>query len=422
MKKALLILGGGPDQVFMIKTSKEMGYVVVCVDGDPNAPGLKLADYSKAINFTEIYNVIAYCKNLISEGINLSGVSTMGSDIPQIVSQIATFFNWIGPSAKTSEWATHKFKMKTRFIEKNIPVPRFGLVKSAREISDFRKVWDVDTVIIKPTDRSGSRGVIRIYKNDDLDYALNYAKKYSLNNEILLEEFILGPQISTETIIYNGVAITPGIADRVYDDTTAFSPIIIENGGWLPSQVSPKLRQDICVLVEEAARALGVENGVVKGDIVICAARGPLVIEMAARLSGGDFSQSLVPLSLGINYVRSVIEIAMGEVPDMDELKPKKNTVVANRYFFPPAGILNNIKGVEEVRKIPQLKKLDIFLKTGNILPIIDSHSKRAGVFVVEGDDRVSVQNIINKIYNTIEFQVDGNFFSGNPKKYVNVS
>ena len=185
MKKALLILGGGPDQVFMIKTSKEMGYVAVCVDGDPNAPGLKLADYSKAINFTEIYNVIAYCKNLISEGINLSGVSTMGSDIPQIVSQIATFFNWIGPSAKTSEWATHKFKMKTRFIEKNIPVPRFGLVKSAREISDFRKVWDVDTVIIKPTDRSGSRGVIRIYKNDDLDYALNYAKKYSLNNEIL---------------------------------------------------------------------------------------------------------------------------------------------------------------------------------------------------------------------------------------------
>jgi len=29
MKKALLVLGGGIDQVFMIKTTKEMGYLQV---------------------------------------------------------------------------------------------------------------------------------------------------------------------------------------------------------------------------------------------------------------------------------------------------------------------------------------------------------------------------------------------------------
>ena len=90
MKKALLVLGGGQDQVFMIKTSKEMGYISVCVDGDPKAPGLKIADYSEAINFTEIDRVISYCKNLISEGVSLSGVSTMGSDIPHIVSKVAS--------------------------------------------------------------------------------------------------------------------------------------------------------------------------------------------------------------------------------------------------------------------------------------------------------------------------------------------
>ena len=85
-----------------------------------------------------------------------------------------------------------------------------------------------------------------------------------------------------------------------------------------------------------------------------------MMIEMAARLSGGDFSESLVPLSTGNNYVRTVIEIAMGVIPDTNELKPKKNKVVANRYFFPPKVILKDIRGVEKARKILQLNKLDL--------------------------------------------------------------
>ena len=64
------------------------------------------------------------------------------------------------------------------------------------------------------------------------------------------------------------------------------------------------------------------------------------------------------------------------------------------------------------------LKKLDLYVKPKDILPVIDSHNKRAGVFVVVGDDRASVQKIIDYIYNTIEFKVDGIFVTGNPKNY----
>ena len=92
MRKALLVLGGGSDQVFMIKTAREIGYITVCVDNNPKAPGLDLADYSKAINFTNTNSVILYCKKLIAAGVNLSGVSTMGSDIPHIVAKISNLF------------------------------------------------------------------------------------------------------------------------------------------------------------------------------------------------------------------------------------------------------------------------------------------------------------------------------------------
>ena len=419
MRKALLVLGGGSDQVFMIKTAREIGYITVCVDSNPKAPGLDLADYSKAINFTNTNSVILYCKKLIAAGVNLSGVSTMGSDIPHIVAKVSSFFNWIGPTIETGIWASHKFKMKTRFAEKKIPIPRFGLVKTARDIDDLRIEWNVDTLIIKPTDRAGSRGVRIIYQHDDLGLALDYAQKYSLNNEILLEEFISGPQISTETIMYKGVGVTPGFADRVYDDTQLFSPAVMENGGWLPSDVSPVLRQEVCNLVEAAAKVLGVENGVAKGDVVICPSRGPLIIEMAARLSGGDFSESLVPLSSGVNYVRTAIDIALdSEDIDLSLLTPQSMEYVANRYFFVRPGILQDISGLDSVRDMLEICKLEFSYEIGSRLPIIDSHAKRTGVFVLKGKDKVLVQNLIDHIYKSVKFKVDGVWVSGDPKKY----
>lgn len=420
MTKALLVLGGGTDQVFMIKTAKQMGYLTVCVDRNPKAPGLKIADYSRAINFTDVDDVISYCKKLIADGVNLSGVSTMGSDIPHIVAKIALSFNWTGPTTETGKWASHKFKMKTRFAEMKIPTPKFGLVKTVQDIASLKSEWNVDTLIIKPTDRAGSRGVRIISQGDELQIALDYARKYSLNNEILLEEFISGPQISTETVIYKGIGFTPGFADRVYDDTRFFYPAVMENGGWLPSDVSPALHHEVCKLVEAAAKTLGIENGVAKGDVVICPSRGPLIIEMAARLSGGDFSESLVPLSSGVNYVRTAIDIALdSEGIDLSLLTPKSMDYVANRYFFVRPGKLQDISGLDTVRAMPEVCKLELSCEIGNDLQVIDSHEKRMGVFVLKGKNKAFVQDRINYIYKSVKFKVDGVWLTGHPKDYT---
>jgi len=84
---------------------------------------------------------------------------------------------------------------------------------------------------------------------------------------------------------------------------------------------------------------LGISKGVAKGDVVISPSKGPMIIEMAARLSGGDFSESLVPLGSGVNYIESVIKIAMGAIPNWKKLKEKFYKSVANRYFFLPTAM-----------------------------------------------------------------------------------
>ena len=415
-KQALLVLGAGYDQVFMIKTARSMGVLTVAVDANEAAPGLKLADYAEAIDFTKVDQVISYCHGLIDQGVSLCGVSTMGSDIPHLLAKIAAHFEWNGPSLQTGEWASHKFKMKQRFSEKGIPVPVYAQVNDAKEVYEVWQTWDCSKVIIKPTDRAGSRGVQLIVDESDIESAFAYAKSYALNGQVMIEEFVEGLQISTESILAGAISFTPGFADRAYESMESFWPNIMENGGWLPTRINEAEKASVCSLVEEAARALGIDYGVAKGDVVICPIRGPMIIEMAARLSGGDFSESLVPLATGVNYVATVIQIALSRHPDFNALKPSKSNAVANRYLFPPSGKLEAIEGLDVVRRLPQCVKLELYKKVGDQLEAIRSHGCRAGVFVLVSDTREELESLIAYVYDTVRFKVDGVWVSLKPR------
>ena len=63
------------------------------------------------------------------------------------------------------------------------------------------------------------------------------------------------------------------------------------------------------LLKKKIAKELDFNNGIIKGDFVI-KDKKVLPIEFTTRLSGGDMSESLGPMSNGINYVKQAIKIA----------------------------------------------------------------------------------------------------------------
>jgi len=420
--KCILLLGGSSDQLFIIKSAHEMGLETAVIDGNKFAPGLALGTYSAPIDFSNIPVVIDYVYGLKRRGVNICGVSVMGSDVPHIVSTIAQEFSWIGPSAQTGKWAIDKYEMKCRFVEKGIPIPKFTLVRSSEDVVNCWKKWNFSSVVIKPTDRAGSRGVRIISQTDEVKDAYENAVYCSKNGDVILEEYLAGPQISTESIFTEAHAVTPGFADRVYEGMDVFWPQIMENGGWVPSLVDHAMKKAVCDLVEKAARALGIQRGVAKGDVVIHPEKGPVIIEMAARLSGGDFSESLVPLGYGINYVKAVLKIAIGEDPDWDDMLPKWQKAVANRYFFLPPGKLEAIEGMDSIQNTRAVKKLKIFYEIGDTIPEISHHGQRVGVVVIAGENRETVQKDIDQIYNSLKFKVNGRWVTGNANKRNNLS
>jgi biotin carboxylase len=396
----LVVLGASSDQRFLIRTARAMGLSVLALDKNPRSPGFAEADQHALVSTRDVPAIVRELERRAAQGLVLSGVLTMGSDIPDVVAAVAGHFGLAGPSSETARLATDKLAMKQRFQERGIPIPWFAEVRSPGELAAIARERG-PALVLKPVDRSGSRGVFLLEGASDLAGLFARSREFSYSGRVMVEEYLPGPQISTETILHRGRAVTPGFADRNYELLERFRPQVMENGAWVPSRFRGQERAAVEELVVRAARALGIESGVAKGDVV-WTEQGPKVIEIAARLSGGDFCESLVPLSSGVDYVRAAIELALGREPDWSALEPRRERWVANRYFFPEPGELVRIEGEAEVRRQAWLEKLELWYRPGEAVPESLSHAHRFGVFVVTADERAELERRIEWVYRTL--------------------
>lgn len=403
---AILVLGAGRDQIFLIKTAKKMNLIVYCVDKQKDAPGAYYADKFFNISSRDILALKTLINALKNTQYPVSGVITMGSDIPHVVAELSDYAGTPTISLQSANWAKNKLEMKERFKSFGVSTPRFVAVSSYSELKNSLYKFKHSSIVLKPIDQAGSRGVNLTTKDsEELEKLYYSALSKSKEKVILIEEFIPGPQISTEHVVYNGRIYTPGFADRNYDDMEKFLPQILENGGWVPS-LYENCKNLIEIEIQKAVKAINLNNCIVKGDIVLKNSK-PMIIEVAARLSGGDFSESLVPLGSGVNYVKTAIELCIGNIPSIADLQETSKKTVANRYFFAKKGTLSNINVKFDPKELFWLKKFELWIKPGEKIENICSHGQRSGVFVVIGSDRNDLLEKINFIYENVEFIYD---------------
>ena len=400
-RQTILLLGASADQIFAIRTAQSMGLRVLVVDRQATSPGFKFADDHAKISTTDIPALKKLIDRYQRDKGPIAGVLVMGSDIPQVVCELASYLGTPHIPMRSAELSTNKYLMKRCFADHGVPVPWFRSIHSLDELIQTVEQQGYP-LVLKPVDRSGARGVFYLNQGCDLKVLYEQSRGLSFTGQVMVEEFLPGLQISTETVMWQGRAHTPGFADRNYKLLHRYTPHIIENGGWVPSRVTSGQRQAVERLVERAALALGVENGVVKGDVVL-SPEGPKMIEMATRLSGGDFSESLIPLGCGVNIVEAAINIAIGREPDLDLLQPRFQKGVVNRYFFPEPGTLIRIEGAEEVRRQPWLHKLEFWYQPGDRVPPVRSHADRFGVFVIYANTREEAEDHADWVYRTIK-------------------
>lgn len=384
MKKTILILGAGIEQTIAIKLAKEIRLKVIVVDGNPDAPGLKIADVGINEDIKDVEAMIE-----IGKKYKIDGVMTHAVEIPQVVAKVAKALTLPGLDPEIAERATNKLKRIECLTENGIPCPRFETAKTVEEAK--RKVEKMGfPCVFKPIDNAGARGVRKVKKTEEIEIAFKQALANSKKSKIILiEEFLKGNEISTESVIYQNKIITTGFGDRNYNRNKEFEPYFVEDGINVPSSISEKDIEKVLKAVTSAIKALEINWGVAKGDILIKNNK-VYILEMAARTSGGWFCAGTVPIATGVNILKPLIKISVGDFIEESDLKPKYNRAACQRYIIPTEdGIFERMDGLERAKKMPGVKMLTMFNKPkkGELIKKATNHSERYGQLIAEGNN-----------------------------------
>ena len=380
------MVSGGAEAVPGIRLAKRMGLHVVVSDGSARAPGLCEADDGIIASTYDVAETVEAAREYSRTVRPLDGVISVAADVPVTVASVAEALGLPGIPLEAAHLAADKVAMKQRFVERGIAVPWFSAVESADALRAVMAERGLP-LVIKPVDSRGARGVLRLTIGRDVGRAYANARRWSPTGRVMVEEYLAGPQFSTESLLLDGVGYTPGFADRNYEYLERFAPWIIENGGQQPSAVGANDQDEIAALAVRAGVALGVSTGIVKGDMVLTP-EGPRVIEVATRLSGGWFCTDQIPLATGVDLVGAAIRVALGDAVDPRDLVPTLDRGVAIRYLFPEPGRVTAITGAERFREEPWVHRLGFAVSVGDAVEVPTDHTRRAGFVITSGESR----------------------------------
>ncbi|MEI6560032.1 MAG: ATP-grasp domain-containing protein [Rhodospirillaceae bacterium] len=384
--KCLWIIGGGIEAVPSVRRAKEMGLFVVVADGNPEAPAFGLADAAVVVSTYDEEGMAGRAVSFSAHERRVDGVFSASADVPRTVARVAGALGLPGISRATAELAADKLAMKRHLRAAGIAVPDFWPVGSP---DDLRACFERagPRLVVKPVDSRGARGVLQLRPESDLAWAFGHAQAQSPTGRVMAETFVPGPQFSTESVLIAGAARTPAVIDRNYARLDQFAPFMIEDGGSQPSFLPAAATLPVMRLAEAAGRALGIDTGTVKGDLVL-GPEGPVVIEMAARISGGWMATDQIPLHSGVDFIGLAIRLALGAAVDIAEAEPKSGPATTIRYFFPPPGLVRSLKIDPALIHQPWVRRFSLDLAPGDRVPLVTDHTRRAGFVLVTGDTR----------------------------------
>ena len=300
MKQKLAVVGGNYFQLPLVKKAQEMGLEVHCFAWEEGAVCKDVADYFYPISIVEKEQILGVCRS-----VGVDGITSIASDLAVLtVNYVAEQMGLVGNKDKYSLMQTNKYLMRRCFDDADVPSPRFCLVKSIGDALSFEG-WQWP-LIVKPTDRSGSRAVVKVENYEQLRIAVKEAIEVSFAKEAIVEEFVAGQEVSVEAISWEGQHYILQITDKVTNEH--FVEIAHHQPSLLPDAIQDRIR----AVVLNALDALHVEYGASHSELKITDDGRVKVMEIGARMGGGFIGSHLVPLSTGYDYVRGVIEIALG--------------------------------------------------------------------------------------------------------------
>ena len=362
------IIGASYLQLPLIRKAKAMGletHVFAWAAGDV---GEGEADHFYPISIVERERILEECRR-----IGIDGICSIASDLAMLtVNYVAQQMGLTSNSMAATEVSTNKSLMRQRFAQMGDPSPRSVRVTPETKLEAIDLAYPL---IVKPVDRSGSRGVTKITRSDQLAGAVERAMAQGFEKAAVVEEFAEGIEYSVESLSWQG-AHTVLAVTRKY---TTGAPGFIETGHIEPAGLDAGTLKRVEAVTRHALTSLGLTCGASHTEIKIDRDGAIRLIEIGGRMGGDCIGSALVELSTGIDFVRAVIETALGRAPE--NIEPLFHRAAAVRFILTQ----DDLNALERVkREAPQL------LKEYSVQPFdgrqVTDSSTRFGYFLLHAD------------------------------------
>jgi biotin carboxylase len=372
-KKKLAIMCASYGQWPIVSKANEMGIETHCFAWDKGDYSVckAIADYYHPISIIEKEQILEVCRD-----VQIDGITTIADEVSiPTICHVAKDMGLIA-NGEDALVAINKYQSRQRFLAKGVSSPRFVIASPGMDVSGFRY-----PLIVKPTDRCGSRGVMKVEKPEDLQYAIERARQDSFSRQAIVEEFVSGSEVSVESISWKGQHYILTITDK----TTTGAPYFVELAHHQPSQLSAGNQEKIRAETLKALTALNIEYGASHAELKVTEDGEVYVIEVGPRMGGDQIGAYLVELSTSYDYLKGVVDVALGQfVPPV---------IDKNRQMY--SGIYYLCKETEQLKSIIENKDKDPrIVKTAMTsveLRHIQTSVDRSGFFIYQAKEKMTV-------------------------------
>lgn len=326
-KKAVVLIESSTTGRLFHRAARRLGYVPILLSEDAERyRDLDLIDLVTVVaNTRSVEALIEVCQRLQST-FEIGGILSSSGAYAAVAAGVSRFFGLPGADPDAVAQCQNKFEQRTRLKAAGLATPAYRYVTDPGEAVAFAEAVGLP-VIVKPVVGSGSMGVRLCTSLAEASAQTCYLLQegdFASSPGVLVEQYIVGPEFSVETMAQDVIGITAKHLGSL--------PFFVEIGHDFPARLPTQVKQEIATSVTTAIRVLGLSWGPAHTELRL-GPEGPVIIEVNPRMAG-DFIPQLVRLAYGLDLIKEMIKLAVGGAVDL--------TVPANRSagirFLNPGG------------------------------------------------------------------------------------
>ena len=286
-----------------------------------------------------------------------------------------------GPNPEAVRIARNKADQRRRWAERGVPIPAFRAVTTVEQAAQAAEEIGLP-VVVKPVDETSGANVVRCTTVSEVIDGFSAVRSEPTNRrgqprhpEVLVEECLVGFEVSVEVLAEAGSVCVLGVTDDV---------VVSALGTYtFPTALPDPIRRELEQAAVAATMAVGFDLGIAHVELKYTAT-GPKLIEINPRPAGDQITE-LMDRSLGLSTMELVIRQYLGE--SVGAIEPDPVGGAAIRYLTAPVGVVDSVTGLEIAAAVPGVCEAVVSVEPGARINPLRVNEDRIGHVLVSADD-----------------------------------